>query len=193
MGLTRARMKEIFLSMRNYRSVLEYWFKTLSKAQWFKKDPLVDQYIKEHFGDLLTQARRGELFHWRKNAQGRLAEIILLDQFSRNIYRDSGEAFAGDAVALILAQEMVELKLDQEIEIFQRAFVYLPYMHSESLTIHQLAVKLFDRPGMEDNFKFELLHKEIIEKFGRFPHRNRLLGRISTPTEIEFLKTHSGF
>ena len=174
-------------------AVLQYWFNTLSKNFWFKKDKEVDDYIKEHFTDHLCLALRGELFGWRKSTRGRLAEIIVLDQFSRNIYRDSGAAFEADCLALILAQEMVELGFDQQIDIGERGFVYLPYMHSESRLIHQEAVKIFNQPGLEDNYKFELLHQEIIEKFGRFPHRNKLLSRETTAEESIFLKTHKGF
>ena len=113
----------------------------------------------------------------------------MLDQFSRNIYRDKAESFEQDALALALAQEIVRLELDKKLPINQRSFAYLPYMHSESKLIHEQAVKLFEQPGLENNLKFEHLHKKIVDRFNRFPHRNEILGRKSTREELEFLKT----
>lgn len=111
----------------------------------------------------------------------------MLDQFSRNIYRDQAAAFGADSLALALAQEGVANQKDQEIEISHRAFFYMPFMHSESPFIHQEAVRLFSQKGLELNLKFELLHKSIIDHFGRFPHRNQICGRLSTPEEQSFL------
>jgi uncharacterized protein (DUF924 family) len=111
----------------------------------------------------------------------------VLDQFSRNLYRDDARAFAQDVVALVLAQEAVSLGLDANLATAQKAFLYMPYMHSESLVIHAAAVTLFSQPGLEFNHDFELRHKAIIERFGRYPHRNAVLGRTSTPEELEFL------
>ena len=133
------------------------------------------------------------LQHWEnlnsggKPAAGRLAEIIVLDQFSRNIYRDRPLAFAYDATALVLAQEAVRVGADQQVDFEKRSFFYMPYMHSESPIIHNRAVELFSQPGAEFNYEFELKHKAIIDRFGRYPHRNAILGRESTPEEIEFL------
>jgi uncharacterized protein (DUF924 family) len=173
--------------------VLHFWFKELTGEQQFKVDPVVDEKIKTLFGALVESAAKGELFSWRSTAEGRLAEIIVLDQFSRNIYRNDPRAFAQDTMALILAQEMVELGLEQEIDLSQRAFVFMPYMHSESRLIHEEAVKLFSLPGLENNLKFEYKHKEVIDQFGRYPHRNETLGRKSTPAELEFLKSNPGW
>jgi uncharacterized protein (DUF924 family) len=117
-----------------------------------------------------------------------LAEIIVLDQFSRNMFRDTAMGFAQDGLALVLAQEAVSQGVDQELSLTQRAFLYMPFMHSESLVIHDLAVKFFSQQGMEGNLDFEFRHKAIIEQFGRYPHRNAVLGRQSTPEELEFLK-----
>ena len=127
------------------------------------------------------------MFEWRASAKGRLAEIILLDQFSRNIHRDSALAFANDALALALAQEAVANKCEHELTPVENSFLYMPYMHSESLMIHEQAVELYKNNGLENNYQYELKHKVIIERFGRYPHRNKLLGRESTPEEIEFL------
>ncbi|EWH08044.1 hypothetical protein DS2_19376, partial [Catenovulum agarivorans DS-2] len=123
-----------------------------------------------------------------QQALGSLAEIIILDQFSRNIYRDQPEAFASDAMALALAQFAISQQFDQQLLPIQQAFLYMPFMHSESKLIHVEAVKLFEAAGWTNNLEFELQHKNIIDKFGRYPHRNKILGRQSTKEEIEFLQ-----
>ncbi len=174
--------------MKKPQEILDFWFLEIGSKNWFKKDTNLDRKIRAIFLPTLEQARRGELFAWRENALGRLAEIIVLDQFSRNIFRGEAEAFAGDALALVLAQEAVFQCADQEVDLAWRAFMYMPFMHSESRLIHQEAVRLFSQAGLESNLKFEMLHKNIIDRFGRFPHRNEVLGRISSPEEIEFLK-----
>ncbi|RUO31119.1 DUF924 family protein [Aliidiomarina soli] len=174
--------------------VLNFWFKELTPADWFSKSDSLDATIKERFTELHQQASRCELSHWRASAQGRLAEVILLDQFSRNMFRDTPQAFAQDALALALAQEAVANEADQAIPARQRAFLYMPYMHSESKLIHEEAVRLYKQPGLEENLEFEYKHKEIIDRFGRYPHRNKVLGRESTAEEIEFLQQPgSGF
>ncbi len=168
--------------------VLEFWFGELSPRDWWAKSPALDQHIKQRFGDLLRRAAHCELFTWRISADGRLAEVIVLDQFSRNIHRDSPAAFANDALALGLAQEAVAAGADQALPPERRAFLYMPYMHSESLAIHEVAVPLFENCGVPDKLDHELRHKAIIERFGRYPHRNAILGRSSTAEEIAFLK-----
>ena len=168
--------------------VLEFWFVELEPRQWWVKDESLDQEIAQRFGDLHRDAVAAKLYAWRDSAAGRLAEIIILDQFSRNIYRDKPQAFAWDGMALVLAQEAVRIGADQELDAPEKAFFYMPYMHSESMAIHTQAVKLFDQPGVEFNLEFELKHKIIIDRFGRYPHRNNILGRVSSEEEIEFLK-----
>ena len=140
-----------------------------------------------HGGSLLERAAQAELQDWRSTAQGRLAEVIVLDQFSRNVYRDTARAFAQDALALVLAQELVASGQDRSLPLAQRSFAYMPYMHSESALVHAQAALLFDQPGMEDTLRFELRHKAIIDRFGRYPHRNTILGRESTAEELAFL------
>lgn len=175
------------------QDVLDFWFEEISPDQWFVRDTELDEQIQNRYAIVNLAASRGELFKWRETAFGRLAEIIVLDQFSRNIYRSLPEAFANDSLALILAQEMVQLGMDKEIPLHMRAFVYLPYMHSESKIIHEEAARLFATEGLEDNYRFELDHKKIIDQFGRYPHRNIILHRFSTPEELEFMKTHKGY
>jgi len=168
-------------------NVLFFWFEELTPAQWWKVDPELDSLITDRFGAVHEAAVAGELQGWRSSAEGRLAEIIVLDQFSRNIHRGTARAFAADGMALVLAQELVAQGLDQQLPPSQRGFAYLPYMHSESKAIHALAEQLFQAPGLEQNLKAELKHKVIIDRFGRYPHRNALLGRTSTPEEQQFL------
>ena len=169
-------------------AVLRFWFEETTPKQWFAVDAAFDALIAERFGALLQAASQGELAHWRDSIRGRLAEIIVLDQFSRNVYRGTAQAFAQDAQALVLAQEAVAATLDRALPPPQRAFLYLPYMHSESAVNQQQSVQLFDQPGLEDNYRFALHHRDIIERFGRYPHRNAQLGRVSTPEELAFLQ-----
>lgn len=171
------------------QDVLRFWFDELKPAQWWEVDAAVDETIRNRFSALHAAAAAGELHEWRATADGRLAEIIVLDQFSRNIHRGTPGAFASDGIALVLAQEAVAAGVDQTLPVERVAFLYLPYMHSESAHIHELAERLYQRPGLEMNYKFELAHKVIIDRFGRYPHRNQILGRTSSPEEIEFLKT----
>ncbi|KZX66633.1 hypothetical protein A3712_17075 [Vibrio sp. HI00D65] len=172
----------------SYRDVLDFWFDELTPKDWFTGGEYIDALIKERFSDLHQAAIQGELFEWRQTAQGRLAEIIVLDQFSRNLGRNSHAAFAADSMALALAQEAVVGGFDHQLNQQQKSFLYMPYMHSESLLIHEQAVELFSQTGLENNLDFEFKHKVIIERFGRYPHRNEVLGRTSTPEEIEFLQ-----
>lgn len=170
-----------------YQSVLQFWFKEISPAQWWKVDAEFDQLIVKRFSDLHSRATRSELFEWREQPKGRLAEIIVLDQFSRNIYRGDRRAFAADTLALALAQEAVAAKADLTLPEEERIFIYTPYMHSESKRIHEIAERLFKENGPKSNYDFELRHKAIIDRFGRYPHRNATLGRQSTEEELAFL------
>jgi len=166
--------------------VLHFWFEEISQEQWWRRDPLFDQTVRSRFAELHDAASRAELWTWRETAFGRFAEIIVLDQFSRNMYRDDARAFACDALALGLAQEAVRVGADLEIAPERRAFIYMPYMHSESRLIHATAVELF-RARAPGNLDYEMRHKAIIDQFGRFPHRNAVLDRASTPEELAFL------
>ena len=177
-----------------YKEILRFWFEDIEPSQWWKKDDDFDKALIARFSAVHASAAQCELFEWRITPQGRLAEIIVLDQFSRNMFRGSPLAFANDALALALAQEAVSAKADEALSPVERSFLYMPYMHSESLKIHEIAVDLFRRNGIQGNLDFEIKHKEIIERFGRYPHRNSILGRTSTVAEIEFLnQPGSGF
>jgi uncharacterized protein (DUF924 family) len=177
-----------------YAEILSFWFEELDPVQWWIKDDALDRLITERFIKLHARAARCELFAWRENAQGKLAEIIVLDQFPRNMFRDSPLAFASDALALALAQEALAADADSDLSPVERNFLYMPFMHSESMKIHTTALELFEKNGLQGNLDYEIKHKEIIERFGRYPHRNEILGRESTAEEIEFLQQPgSGF
>ena len=171
----------------NYQDILDFWFHADSQPLWFSQSHEFDQSIAQQFMSTHQQAARAELWGWRKTAEGRLAEIIVLDQFSRNLFRDSPQAFAQDSLALALAQEAISLNLDQQLSPEQRAFLYMPFMHSESKLIHEFALKLFQRLGNPTNLEFEKKHKVIIDRFGRYLHRNQILGRESANEELTFL------
>lgn len=168
--------------------ILHFWFSECTPDDWWRKSGSFDALIRRRFGGVHSAAAQGEFAHWRARGRGRLAEIIVLDQFSRNMYRDDPRAFATDALAVILAQEAIAQDVQAHWEPAWRSFLYMPFMHSESAKLHAQAVDLFDEPGLEDNLKFEMAHKAIIDRFGRYPHRNAILGRSSTPEELEFLE-----
>ncbi|GAA6139522.1 DUF924 family protein [Arenicella sp. 4NH20-0111] len=169
--------------------VLTFWFEEIEPTYWWKKDENFDQLIVDRFGGLLKQASRCELNAWRATPKGRLAEIIVLDQFSRNVYRGTASAFSNDPLALALAQEAIINQANKHLTPIENSFLYMPFMHSESLKIHQIAIDLFKGNGIESSYEFELKHKDIIERFGRYPHRNAVLGRQSTQEEVMFLKS----
>ena len=169
-------------------AVLRFWFAELEPRQWWGKDPELDREIEERFGSVHRKACRKGLAAWRKGARGRLAEVIVLDQFSRNIHRGRPEAFGQDKLALALAEEAVRQGLDQALEMQERAFLYMPFMHSESRETHRTAFSLFESLGSPPHLRSELRHKAIVDRFGRYPHRNTVLGRASTPEEEVFLK-----
>lgn len=169
------------------QDILHFWFTELTDKQHFAKDAVLDKMIRVRYEPTHEAAARCELFAWRAMPQGALAEIIVLDQLSRNVYRDTPRAFAQDALAPALAQTLVASGQDQQLSLDQRRSAYMPYMHSESALIHQKAVQLFSQPGLKDALGFELRHHAIIARFGRYPHRNAILGRVFTADELVFL------
>lgn len=171
------------------RAVLDFWFREIAPARWFAADPDFDATIRARFEAVVDRARRGELSAWRQTPHGRLAEVIVLDQFTRNLFRGSAEAFAADPMALALAQEAVAAGALAALSPDERAFLLMPYMHSESPAVHVDAERLFRAHAPAGNLDFELRHKAIVDRFGRYPHRNAVLGRASTPEETAFLAT----
>lgn len=175
------------------QTVLDFWFKAEHQPFWFQKSADFDHAIFQQFADLHRQASQAELWTWRTTAKGRLAEIIILDQFSRNLFRDDARAFAQDPMAVALCQEAIACGADLALTGLERKFLYMPLMHSESVKVHEWAVEKFQQLGDALTLDFEMQHKAIIDRFQRYPHRNRILGRESTAEEVEFLKTHHGF
>lgn len=167
-----------------YQEILDFWFSELAPNSWWVKDPQLDATIKRRFAAIHARAARSELWEWRQSADGRLAEIIVLDQFSRNMYRDTPAAFATDPLSLCLSQHAVALGLDQQLDAAARLFLCMPHMHSEAVAIHQ--IEIFS----ESDEKIRTMaksHRQIIERFCRYPHRNATLGRTNTAEEVEFL------
>ena len=174
--------------MMYFEKIIDFWFVEISPKQWWEKSLEFDQMIIRRFGEVHRQANQCELHTWRSQPLGRLAEIIVLDQFSRNMFRNTPAAFASDPLALALTQAAIELQADQSLTTDQKGFLYMPMMHSESLKIHQDSTVYFSQPGCESYFHSQQKHQAIIERFGRYPHRNEILGRASTSEELEFLR-----
>lgn len=171
-----------------YQTILQFWFDEIDPKMWWSSDQDFDTSIRDRFLPILEQAVRGELFAWRKEPKGRLAEVIVIDQFSRNIYRNTPLAFAHDPIALVLAQEAIAAGAHINMTPIERSFLYLPFMHSESKKTHEWAEQLYRSNGLLHQYEFELKHKAIIDRFGRYPHRNEILGRMSSAEEVDFLK-----
>ena len=173
----------------NFTEIIHFWFEETSESQYWKKDPDFDKKIRDKFLDTYYSVVAGETYRWREIPEGALAEVIILDQFSRNMFRGDPRAFLYDPLALALSQNAILRGQHKALESAKRGFLYMPFMHSESRVIHEQAVKIFGDPEWgAGSIEFELKHKAVIDKFGRYPHRNALLGRESTPEEIEFLK-----
>ncbi len=172
-----------------FQEILNFWFKEIDPANWWQKNEDFDKLITTKYLDIHSRAARCELYQWRKNPEGRLSEIIILDQFSRNIFRGSHLSFAFDSLALALSQEAISVGADKNLSPICRNFLYMPFMHSESIAIHKIAMDLYEKNAIQSSFDYEKKHKVIIKKYGRYPHRNKILGRKSTEAEIEFLKS----
>ena len=182
------------------QDVLDFWFLPpdnrdygQARGEWFRKDDAFDAQIRARFGALIDAAIEGGLRAWDATPHGALARLIVLDQFTRNVYRGTPRAFAGDTRALALAVALTQAGQDQQLPPMLRAFAYLPFEHAEDLAMQARAVELFQllsqaQPGFEGMLDYAERHQEVIARFGRFPHRNAILGRASTPQEVEFLR-----
>ena len=185
------------------QEVLDFWFGAPGSAtfgqkrrEWFVKDASFDADIRTRFGEVIEQALSGGLKDWdAQGPQGVLARILVLDQFTRNACRNTPQSFAGDTLALAAATGLVDSGLDRALSPQQRVFAYLPFEHAEDAAMQARAVELFTQlaaehpgPGFEDNLDYAHRHRGVIARFGRFPHRNEILGRVSTPEEIDFLR-----
>lgn len=178
----------------NYKTVIKFWFVGKSHQDWFfSKKPGFDALVRRKFLKTYQEVVRGEHADWRRTPRGRLAEIIILDQFSRNMFRGTPEMYRYDALALALAQEAIAVGADKKLTKDQRMFVYLPFEHSESKKIQKESLRLFKKIWGKEMLKYALDHKKIVDRFGRFPHRNAILGRKSTAAEKKFMRTHKGY
>ena len=169
--------------------ILKFWFEDIDRPQWFRKDLDFDRKLAQRFADLLAQARSDQLDAWIDTPRGRLALIIVLDQFSRNIHRDAPYSFAADAKALHLAVDGIEKRFDEKLSLEERSFFYLPLRHAENLEMQQLGLaktRELNAAGYGSD-KYAVNHLSIVERFGRFPHRNKVLERDNTPDEEAYL------
>lgn len=177
----------------NYSDILNFWFEQLSPNDWFGNGEAYDLRMVEKFIVIHMHAINGELSHWRNEPLGRLAEILIIDQFSRYIYRDDPKAYSSDTMALVLAQEAIRGNFHKNLETNHRLFLYMPFMNSESRSVHEVALKLYSEQGLETNLARELNNKKIIDTFDRYPERNSILGRISTKEEETFLMSKDSY
>jgi uncharacterized protein (DUF924 family) len=179
------------------QDIIDFWF-GLPERTWFIKDAGFDAQLRERFGQAVGDAQGGRLVHWAASAHGELALILLCDQFTRNIHRNSAQAFAGDALALSTAQALVKSGRHLALAPIQRVFAYLPFEHAESMALQDEAVALFgqlaaDHPELAGYADYAERHRTVIQRFGRFPHRNEALGRNSSAAELAYLADEGGF
>ena len=173
--------------------ILDFWFSDEVRPRWFDSTPAFDRRLRQAYEDLWQRARRGELDHWQQSADGCLALAIVLDQFPLNMFRGEAESFATETQAIAVARAALERGFDRELPDERRAFLYMPFMHSEDFDDQERSVELFAQPGLEKNHRFARHHRDIIARFGRFPHRNAALGRASTAEEAEYLNSKGAF
>ena len=174
--------------MAEKEEILNFWFKECKPEQWFKKNEDFDQIVENRFSSVIEDAIEGKLDSWEETETGCIALIILLDQFTRNVFRDTPRAFAGDKRALVLSQLCCDKDYLTNPDVQRRQFMLMPMMHSENFAVQDAALPLFKKYASEKDYEYAEKHREIIARFRRFPHRNVILGRKSTNEELEFLK-----
>ena len=174
-------------------SVLEFWFSEAMQKRWFRSTPDFDAEVRDRFLSTWEQARAGRILAWENSADGALALTIVLDQFPLNMFRDQPAGYATEALARAVADRAIDRGHDQELQPVRKAFLYMPFMHSEDILDQERSVALFQSAGLEDNLRFARHHREIVRRFGRFPHRNKALGRESTADELTWLASAAGF
>lgn len=175
------------------QTLIDFWFSPDVAKLWFHSTPVFDDELRERYSETYEMARRGELGDWQETAEGALALIILFDQIPLNIFRGQAASFATEARAREVAEKAIARGLDAQLSDKQKVFMYLPYMHSENLADQDTSVDLFTRAGLDENLRFARHHREIVQRFGRFPHRNALLGRTSSEEEIAWLASKESF
>ena len=173
--------------------ILVFWFSEKVKPLWFNSTPEFDTQLKERYADIYHAALNGQLSEWQQTADGCVALVVILDQFPLNMYRGLPESFAGEARARDIVREAVSKGFDQQIPDEQKAFLYMPLMHSENIADQDLSVQLYEAAGLTENLRFANHHRDIVRRFGRFPHRNKILGRTSTQAELDYLSSKDAF
>ncbi len=171
------------------KDILYFWFEQTQPPQWFQVNPAFDTEIQERYGDVYDKASRGIFDDWKNDSDGCLALVLLLDQFPRNMFRGTAKAFASDGKALVISKYALSKGFDQVLSPMKRRFLYLPFEHSENLNDQRKCVDLFEKMKKDDplGYDYAMRHLKVIEKYGRFPHRNKILSRMSTPDEEEYL------
>ncbi len=169
--------------------ILDFWFSDEVKSRWFNSTPEFDELLRQRYEKVWGQARADSFDHWEQEPEGALALVIILDQFPLNMFRTDARQYSTEAHARKIAGHAIHQGFDRKLEKSKRAFLYLPYMHSESMDDQNRSVELYEAAGLDDNLRFAKHHRDVVKRFGRFPHRNMALGRESTEQEIEYLKT----
>jgi uncharacterized protein (DUF924 family) len=176
-----------------YQEVIDFWYSEAVRAQWFSSTPELDAKIKRRFEAVWKKAAQGELDQWKAHPEGCLALVIVLDQFPLNMYRGEAVSFSTEQIAVGVAQYAVESGMDRQLPSERLGFLYMPFMHSEQPVHQDMSVKLFSDAGLEANARFARHHRDIVRRFGRFPHRNAILGREHTTEELEYLASEEAF
>ena len=175
------------------RDIIEYWFSPQIRKYWFSSTLELDKEIHDQFAQIWHDASKGQLDVWSESPEGCLALVIILDQFPLNMFRGTAKSFSTESKAREIARQALAQDFDQKIETEQLAFLYMPFMHSENETDQEYSVKLYKAANLENNVRFAEHHQAIIKELGRFPHRNAILGRVSTKAEIEYLESDRAF
>ena len=175
------------------QDILEFWYASEMRAKWFASTPQIDAMIRERFAQVWESAHTGALDHWRDTPTGCLALAIVLDQFPLNMFRGTAKSFSSEQQAVAVTKQAIAQNYDRQIDKERVAFLYLPLMHSEHMVDQDLCVALFEAAGLENNLRFARHHREIVRCFGRFPHRNAILGRTSSAEELAYLDSREAF
>lgn len=175
------------------QAIIDFWFSDAVSKLWYNSTPEFDRQLRDDYQALWEQASRGELADWAETPQGSLALVIMLDQFPLNMFRGTARSYSSEAQSRDIARAAIERGFDKKLAPEQRSFMYMPFMHSENLADQLYAIELFEGAGLESNLRFARHHHAIVERFGRFPHRNQALGRESSQAEKEYLESSESF
>ncbi len=177
----------------DYKNIIDFWFSEQTKPLWFNSTSEFDALLNEKYLAVYTEAKNLKLKDWQIEPLGALALVIILDQFPLNMFRGQSQSFETEALSRDIAEQAVNQGFDAELTTEQKAFLYMPYMHSESMADQEQSLILFNQDRLESNYRFAQHHYEIVKKFGRFPHRNKILGRENTEDETDYLNSDEAF